>query len=159
MDSNYLTNINFRFTIKRLPAVSFKVQRATIPGITLNPANFPTPLKTIQVYGDHMDIEPLQVEFLVDEDLKNWNEIYDWLIKLAGPRNKTEAMGRYDDPYSDGSLLILSSAMNPLIEFHFTDLHPTSLGALQLDATSNSQEPVQATVSFAFTSLYYSLLR
>lgn len=156
---NYLSNIEFRFSIKRLPNTSYHIQRASLPGLNLNPINYPTPLKMTQVYGDSLDYDQLQIEFLVDEDMSNWYEIFSWIKGITAPEN-TEQFFAYEDRlyYSDATLTVLSSAKNPNIEFGFTDLHPVSLAAVQFDATTNDSTPVQAQAAFSFTSMTYRKL-
>ena len=81
--------------------------------------------------------EELTIAFLVDEYLKNWMEIYNWLTGQPS--------------YTSGVLTILSSSMNPTIEAHFKQLFPVSLTALQFDSTTTDPIYHQASVSFKYT--------
>src|SRR5690625_1887234 len=154
---NHLTNINFQFVIDRLPMVSFHLQRAALPGINLSPVNLPSPNRTSRIYGDHAEYDELQIEFLVNEDMSNWYEIFSWLVGLSAP-DHTDQMMDYtaNNLYSDATLTVLSSSRNPNIEFTFTDLHPTNLGPTQFDSTSTDPTPILGTAAFAFTSMRFN---
>jgi hypothetical protein len=52
--------------------------------------------------------------------------------------------------YSDGSLTILNSNMNPNYIITFTDLFPTSLSELIFDSELTDVDPIKATVSFQY---------
>jgi hypothetical protein len=51
--------------------------------------------------------------------------------------------------FSDISLLVLSSAMNPIHEVTFRDCFPVDLSALTFDSTAADVEYLTATVTFA----------
>ncbi len=81
--------------------------------------------------------EELSITFLVDEYLKNWMEIYNWMTG--------------DISYTSGVLTILSSSMNPSIEAHFKQLFPVSLSELAFDSTTTDPTYHQSTISFKYT--------
>ena len=95
----------------------------------------------LQNFSRHTGIltyETLNVTFLIDEYLKNWQEVFEWMV---GEENK----------YTSAVLTILSSAMNPTIEFHFKDIFPTSLSEISFDSTTTDPTYQVATVSFNYT--------
>jgi hypothetical protein len=75
---------------------------------------------------------------MIDEYLKNWQEIYEWMI---GKESK----------YTTAVLTILSSSMNPTMEIHFKEIFPTSLSAISFDSTTGDPTYQIATVSFNYT--------
>ena len=42
-----------------------------------------TPLRNIQIGGDEVSFEELTIQFVVDENMKNWISIYDWIISIG----------------------------------------------------------------------------
>ena len=79
---NFLTDVQFRFDISKLPNVTFFIQQVTIPGITLQTQTVGVPMR--QGFGRHtgvVEFSPMTIMFLVDEYLKNWQEIFDWVVK------------------------------------------------------------------------------
>lgn len=161
---NFLSPTGFQFTLSRTPEVSYFSNSANIPGITLGIANQPTYLKDIDIPGDKIQFEDFNLRFIVDEDLKNYMEIQNWIRGLGYPESLKEIYNlqkedkRVDfdsiktmDIYSDGTLNILNSSMNPNFKIKFYDLWPYNLTTLQFDATSTDIEYFTAEVSFKYT--------
>ena len=69
---NFLSPTGFKFVLNRAPKVAFFSNQANIPGITLGEATQPTYLKDIPVPGDKIVFDDLTLNFLVDEELKNY---------------------------------------------------------------------------------------
>mgnify|MGYP000740038152 FL=1 len=136
---NPLADVQFKFDVAALPNTSFFIQTVNLPGVTLEAAVMTTP--QLQNFSRHTGIityEALDVTFMIDEYLKNWQEIYEWMI---GKESK----------YTSAVLTILSSSMNPTMEIHFKDIFPTSLSAISFDSTTTDPVYQIATVSFNYT--------
>ena len=102
---------------------------------------------------------------MVDEDLKNFMEIQNWIRGLgfpesvqeyrdlasSGPLPRRDYVQSGDDIYSDGTLQILNSNFNAKFNVNFKDLFPTSLTTLTFDATDTDIEYFTANVSFKYT--------
>jgi len=135
---NPLADVQFKFDIAALPETSFFVQTVSLPGISLSPMEIGLPQREgFARSGGTISYEELSIAFLVDEYLKNWMEIYNWIIG--------------DPTYTSGVLTILSSSMNPTMEAHFKQLFPISLSELAFDSTTADPTYHQATVSFKYT--------
>ena len=164
---NFLAPVGFKFTLRRSPAVAFFCNEANIPDMTLGVAEQPSYLKNIPVPGDKIQFGDLSLRFLVDEDLKNYMEIQNWIRGLGYPESLqefqdlddagqlTDAFGKFkqsrDDIYSDGTLQILSSNLVPQFQVVFNDLFPYSLSTVTFDATDTDIEYFTADVSFKYT--------
>ena len=136
---NPLADVQFRFDVAALPKTSFFVQSVNLPGVALEGAVISTP--QLQNFSRHTGIityDPLNVTFLIDEYLKNWQEVFQWMV---GEENK----------YTTAVLTILSSSMNPTMEFHFKDIFPTSLSEVSFDSTTTDPVYQVATVNFNYT--------
>ena len=89
-NKNFLSPIGFVFLLQRAKKTSFLCQKATIPNMSLGEVPIPTagmvpiPIEGNMVYGD------LEVEFIVDEDLRNYMEIHNWMRALGTPQNYGE---------------------------------------------------------------------
>ena len=136
---NPLADVQFKFDVAALPNTSFFIQTVNLPGIALEGAVLATP--QLQSFSRHTGVityEPLNVTFMIDEYLKNWQEVFEWMI---GEESK----------YTSAVLTILSSAMNATMEFHFKDIFPTSLSEVSFDSTTTDPVYQVATVSFNYT--------
>ena len=87
---NYLSPLGFRFTVHDLPNTTWFITAANLPGITLGEAPLPGPTIDSFMAGDTLVFDPLTITFIVDEDLQNWQEIYNWLAGLGFPHNTDE---------------------------------------------------------------------
>jgi hypothetical protein len=82
---NFLGQNGFKLAIKKLPGVNYFCQGATIPAVSMNAVQSPTPFASVPRPGDRITYEPLTIIFKVDEDLKNYFEIQKWLEGLGHP--------------------------------------------------------------------------
>lgn len=164
-NKNLLSPIGFKLVLDRCNKVDFYAQSANIPGISMGTAVQPTPFKDIDLPGDKIQYQDLNVRFLVDEDMENYLQIYKWIIGLGYPdnidqftdlKNQREYFKDidYKDPlnmYSDGTLQILNSSLQNKVSVKFKGLFPTSLSTLVFDATDNDNTYFTADVSFRYT--------
>ncbi|PHS22148.1 MAG: hypothetical protein COA84_13280 [Robiginitomaculum sp.] len=153
--TNFLSQLEFDFTIKRLPNVTFLVQAVSLPGMSMGTTEVNTPFKPIMLHGDRLVYDELTVTLKVDEDMLAWTEISDWMKGLTTP----ESFDQYNNLkigeglYSDASIMIMSNVKNPNIEFLFEDMFPIALGPIQFDTRSSDLEYVTVDVTFKFDSM------
>ena len=86
---NYLSPVGFRFTLANFPDVNYFCQAANIPGLSIGGIDVGTPLRNIQIAGDEVSFEELTIQFVVDENMKNWISIYDWIISIGTPTQES----------------------------------------------------------------------
>ena len=124
---NYLSNISFRLTMEDAPSLTWFCQGASIPGVSVDAIEIFNPHATVPVSGSKVSFEELSIRFIVDEHLKNWIEIYDRIIALglAEGHEKYKKLKNSNTIHPRGGIVstivltILTSAMNPQMEFHF----------------------------------------
>ena len=161
---NFLSPTGFKLTITRSPKVAFFSNSANIPGMTLGVAVQPSYLKDIDTPGDKITFEDFSIRFLVDEDLKNYMEIQNWIRGLGYPESLKEIYDLQNqkeyvdmsksntmDIYSDGTLTVLGSGLNPNFKIVFKDLWPYNLSTLNFDATDGDIEYFTAEATFKYT--------
>lgn len=155
---NFLAPTNFRFFIKKLPNVNFFIQKVTIPGISLGTVFQPNPLVRIPHPGTELDFGTLKISFIVDEDIRNYTEIYTWLTGLGFPENSSQYKTLADQPnytgdgvVSDVSVNVLNSAKNPNFEFVFRDAFPIEVGELNFSTTETGIDYITADATFEYT--------
>jgi hypothetical protein len=159
---NFLAQPNFRFFIKKTPNVNYFIQDINLPGISIPQTEHPNPFTRIPYSGDHIDWEPLNVTFMVDEDMANYLEIWNWLVALGFPQNHDQyrALASIkketgDGMISDASLMLLSSKMNSMFDITFIDAFPVALSGINFSSTTNDYQFLTATATFAYT--YYTI--
>ncbi len=151
---NFLSPVVFKFTIDRMRGVDLFCQSANIPAISLGSATTGTRLNKIQNPGDELQYEDLFLRFLVDENMKNWYQVANWMREIATPYstrefkynrgdiksvNKRDSTADYATANNqwrcDCSLFVLSSNYRVVSEIIFRDAWPTQLSTLTFDST------------------------
>lgn len=153
---NHLSPIEFDFTIKRLPNVSFAVQAVNLPGMNIGVTEQPTPFMTINRHGDKATFDELTITIILDENMESWKEIYEWMVGLTSTdtfdQHKTLKESEFG-LYSDASLLVMSNSKNPNREFMFRDMFPISLGSIQMDTRAQDVDYATCDITFKFTKM------
>jgi hypothetical protein len=169
-NKNFLSPLGFKFLIKKTPNINWFVQSVNIPGIKVPVAPLDTPFVRIPFSGEQMTFEDLKITFRVDEDMKNYLEIYNWLIGTAFPETfeqyegigpSTTNTNRFLKPgqlKSDASLIIMNSAMNPIIDISFIDIAPIELSEVSFDTRLSDVNYVDATVVFSYLRYKINLI-
>jgi hypothetical protein len=166
-NKNFLSPLGFRFFIQKTPNVNYFVQSVSIPDVNLGDTDLPTPFRRVPVAGDHIEYGDLTITFKVDESMNNYLELFNWITAIGFPDNfdqhkevdpKFVATGSGRGVYSDATLVILSSAMNPLHEVVFTDVYPTALTDFAFDSRSQDVEYIEATATFKFKNMTFKPL-
>jgi hypothetical protein len=170
-NKNFLSPVGFKFNLEKAPKVDFYSNKANIPAITLGSALQTRYGKNIDVPGDKMTFADFNLSFLVDEDLENYMEVWNWMTGLGFPYS----LEQYDDlmkgtkfeqsgprttefyEQSDATLYILNSNFNPSASVIFTGMYPTFLSALEFDATEENINYFTAQVTFKYT--YYKIVK
>ena len=157
---NPLSPNGFNFSISKVPNVTFFCQQASLPGITLGDPTFSTPFSTQPLPGDTLSYDPLTVQFLIDEEMLNYNIIYNWIVALGFPESYsqyTTLLGndtvQYDElakNYSDATLQILDSNNNPIRSVTFYDVFPTTLETLTFASTNDGVNYMIGSATFKF---------
>jgi hypothetical protein len=154
---NPLSPVGYRFAIENLPNTNWFLTNINLPGISLGEVVHPTPLMQTQVPGNDLIYEPITIEFLVDEDLQAWKEVYNWLNGLGFPDEYGQyaAQKKKGHIYSDATLIILNSNMNPNHRIVFKDLFPTTLSEILFDSSSADLGTIKASVTFRYLTYKY----
>jgi len=147
-----------RLVLKRAPTTNFFIQDVSIPPMQLGVANFHTQLDLIPWPGDSLARGTLDVMFKVDEDLTNYMEIWNWMVKLASPDNysqyasltpRTVKMAG-EGVFSDVMVMLSNSAQRPNMEFRFQDAFPVAISGLRFTTRDGEATPLDVEVNFRF---------
>ena len=163
-NKNFLSPIGFVFLLEKSRKVSFLCQKASIPELNLGDVSVPTrglvrvPLEGNIQYGD------LTLDFIVDEYLRNYMEIHNWLRALGTPDNygeRTSWMMEHGDSKtlknnrmaktSDGTLQVLNNNNVANFDVVFKSVFPINLSSLPFDVTGSDNNYFTATATFRYT--------
>ena len=157
-NKNMLSPTGFRFVLDRTPGINYFTYSVPIPTLTLGDYELATPFVALPYPGDKLRYEPLSLRFRVDEDLKNYLEIHNWLVSLGYPESfdnsayqgTKSTSFKNNNVFSDGSLLVMSSNQNPNLNISFEDMFPIALTELTFDASLTDIDYLEATVTFRY---------
>jgi len=155
---NQLTKVRFKFVCSRIPNTIYFCQSINIPGISLGVLEQPTPILDIPQAGTKLIYEDLNLNFIVNENLANWNEIKNWMNDIAFDNELSENNVPYRELFSDGCLILLSDKSNPIGQIDFQDMFPTKLTGLEFDIATTTDENVTCSVSFKYLKYTYTAL-
>lgn len=175
---NFLSPVGFRFTIGKMKGVDFFCQAASIPSLNMEAVNQGTRFNRIPQPGDELYYEDLSIRFMIDENMKNFYQVHDWMRGIATPYSSkefhydrkslkndnkstsTSDLSAFDNDWkSDCSLFILSSNYQPVAEFVFRDAFPVKLSTLQFDASVQDLQFFSADVSMKYSHYDYYVHR
>lgn len=161
INTNYLKPNSFKFTVAKLPNVTYTCQSANLPPLQLGNAMQASSFVDIPHPGDKLVFGDFTIRFLINEDMSNYKELYDWLLSMGVPSRGDQYRGlgnratvfdadKYETIFSDASLIILNSNNAPVVRLAFQDLFPTGLEGLDFDLTTQGMEYFVGIASFKY---------
>ena len=149
--TNYLYQTFYKFQMRRLPKVNYFMQKVSLPDFASGgPIEQPTRFVPVKHPSKNVSFDNLTIEFLVDENLENWRELYDWMRTIYLVDDYKNFESETSTHFTEGSILLLNSAMNVNKEIRFHNLLPISLSGIDFDSTDTDLSPRIATATFAF---------
>jgi hypothetical protein len=138
---------NFQFYVQRVQHPGASNPVAEVP--FRNYASAPMPGGQLQ-YGD------LTMDVLLDEDFNAYNEMYDWIVRLAHVeqiRKRDNFAGKTSDhpTHCDIVVTALTNQNNKNKRITYHDAIPHTIGDISFEATNAGVEYISFPVSFRFT--------
>ena len=159
-NKNFLSPIGFVFLLDKAKKASFLCQRASIPELTLGDITIPTRGFVSVPLEGNIQYSTLNIDFIVDEDLRNYMELHNWIRALGTPdtiqerrewvNSNSDVVGSQDFKVSDGTLQVLNNNNIANFDVVFKDLFPTQLSTLDFNVTTTDSEFLTASVTFQY---------
>jgi hypothetical protein len=160
-NTSFLQTTKFSFSFPTLPFLKYFCQSVTLPGISTQPVAVTSPFAKMYRHGDTLEYEPMVVTALIDEDLRLWEETYNWLLSLTKPKQFSQYVKYYNAqgaPYHDGALTVNTNANNPNLRIKFTNCHPVSLSQVQFSTFTNAETTITCDISFRYDQFEFERL-
>lgn len=155
--TNFLSPVGFQVILARAPNLEFTSQRVSLPSVSANFANMPTPFTNLPFTPDKMEFDPLNITFIVAETMENYLEVFNWLKGIAFPKNFTQFKNLNDaEPMdkntvmSDIAVNVLNSANVPTLSWKFKECFPISLSEMQFSTTETDIQYLECTATFKY---------
>lgn len=159
---NPLSSGGFKLSIQKLPGIEFWCNEANLPGMSIGAATYSSPFAQVPTPGDTINYDQLTVQFLIDSDMTNYKELWNWMYGIGFPESHNDFQSVLDADtrgitgnaakiLSDGSLTILNNSFLPIQTIQLIDLWPTGLGSLQLQANNSDTIYLAGQATFNFS--------
>ena len=149
---NFLNPSSFVLTLdsQTYSGAEFTVQTMMLPDVTAEGADLPYTQLNVKMAPDKMNFGAFEISYLIDEDLLNYKEIFDWI------KGNVETNHTATNHTRDLTLTIMNSANNVTKQIKFVDAYPTTISSLPFDITTTDVEYLTAIVSFSYS--YYAFI-
>ncbi len=166
---NNLQPNKFVLTFARTPNITYFCQSLGVPGISLSEVPVNNPFLDLYSPGEKAIYDLLNVTFMLDEELKSWSEIHDWIRAMTFPTefaeyrrlprlNKFASSEQNQKPqFSDASVVLLSSSNKPYYRFDFRDVFPVSLSTFVMNTQDDPGTVITADATFRYS--YYDVIK
>lgn len=146
-NTNLLEGTKYIFVSHNIPNLNFFATSITLPSVSVPEATQHTPLSTIYRAGDKMEYEPIRATFLVDEDHRVWEDIYNWMKGYSYPHTQDEYKQQLKrGVYHDFSVLVLKNSYESNFSYRFHNAFPTFLGTIEMSTTKFADDVLQTDV-------------
>lgn len=148
VERNFLPTSDFRIVFgptNLLRTLDVYALTASVPNVSLGEVS--TPYRNNQgfVPGETLTFDTLNVDFLCDEKMELYEDIYNWMY--------TNTNTSYPDPgieVTDIRLMVLNSHQNLSREILFINAFPTSLSGIELNVQNTDAMPAKLSVTFRY---------
>ena len=153
---NFLNPSSFVLTLdsQTYSGAEFTIQSMSLPDVSAEPTPLSFKQLNVSVAGDKVTYGAFEASYLIDEDLNNYKEIFDWIKSNVETNHSRSAIAT--NHTRDLTLTIMNSANNVTKQIRFVDAFPTSISSLPFDITIGEIEYLTAVVSFSYS--YYEFV-
>lgn len=139
---NFTASDKWILTIGDLVLLTRSVHDFSVPGVFSDGIDGPAPGNILNsIASERLTFDPVVFTFIIDEEWRNWTEIFDWIVK-----NTTSD----DAIYKDITIEMLNNVNRPVgVKFLLEDCRPTALDNVLLDVDGDIPQ-LTSTVTFKF---------
>jgi hypothetical protein len=152
-NTSFLQTTRYTFIIPNLPFAKYFCQSINLPGVSSNEIEVSTPFSSTYRHPSKLSYDSFSISFLIDEDLKVWEETYKWLVSLTRPESFSQYIKNQkqeNSPYQDGILTINTNSNIPNIRIKFRNVFPVSLSGIQFDTINSADSTPTSDLTFRY---------
>ncbi len=140
---NHLDNVKFKFQLHRCPNVNYWMQSTQLPSMQIEGSMMPGMRRDVPIPGSKIEFENLIINFIVDQNLDNYYEVYKWFQEIQVAENIEQMV-------SDCSLHFLDGNNNVQRTIDFVGAYPLVMTELSLNSDDSDTVPVTCSVTFNY---------
>jgi hypothetical protein len=152
-NTSFLQSAKFSFLFPELPFLRYFCQSVTLPGVSTTPVGVENPFSRTYRHGDKLNYDSISITCIVDEDMRVWEETYNWLVALTFPKTFEEYVRFYNkqkSPYHEGILTVNTNANTPNLRIKFLNCHPISISGINFDTKVDAGFTITTDISFRY---------
>lgn len=164
-NTNFLQGAQFLLGFTRLPYMNYFCTSVNFPGMSCHAATQATPFVDAPIPGQKLIYDPLEVKFIVDEQMWAYTSIVDWIKGYSMPDSFQEyknltlqqrlqlASSTMNRPqYSDAMLTVYTNKNNPTLQLNFKDVFPESIESINFSTDMSAEAIIQVKCTFRYTT-------
>jgi len=160
---NFLQPTGFKVVISRIeyPNLEFFAQSVQHPDVSITGPTTPySRIGNVNLPGDTLDYGELNIQFLLDEDIESYTELYNWMLEMVNekyePQQVRSTVSPNDPTQNDIIISILTSNNTPAKRIVYKGCNPTSVTGLELNSVASTIEYLTFNASFSFTGFQFT---
>lgn len=155
IQENYLQPTGFKIILNRkhYKTTEYMITSVNHPDVTLPGIEVPYRSINTHVSGDRLVFGEVSFEMIIDEDMTNYNEMYNILKDTVQEQDQIRTKRTVDQKPLDFdiTLLTLTSHNNANKKIVYRDARLTSLGAVQLVSATPEVQYITVPLTFEFS--------
>ena len=126
--------------------------------VSVSEVEAPYQRRNVPIIGDKILFDEVQFTFLVDEDMKSYEEMFAWLNRIVNDDYKTSAGTLLSGIGSEADITvtILSSHNNAKKQIRYVNAFPVNVTGIEFAATNTEISPLTFSAGFRYS--YFELL-
>lgn len=146
---NELHNVKFKFDAQIIPNVTFWVQSCILPSLQLENSLLHGATRDVPIPGHKIEFENLIINFIVDDLLVNYEEVYNWFQVISVARDIPSMV-------SNCSLHFLNGNNEVSRTIDFVGVYPMMLTELSMNSDDSDVLPTTCSVMFNYQYFRFS---
>ena len=150
INRNQALSTSFKLEIPGFEELNYMVQTAELPGMMMSGVDTPHQQFGTSVPSNRIEFDPLNLTMLVDEDFRNYESIYGWMVNIM----RTEPVVK---SLKNLTLHITNSNKNTILGIRFHQAYPTMLSAIPFESSATDPNPLVCNVTFRYQ--FFEIIR
>lgn len=146
---NNLYNVKFKLDIRRIPGVSYWIQSCILPSMSIEGSVLSGMRRDIPIPGQKAEFETFVVNFIVDDTLTNYEEVYNWFQDIATASTLSEMV-------SDCSLHFLDGNNSVARTMDIVGAYPMLMTELSMNSDDSDVIPITCSLTFNYQYFKFS---
>ena len=157
---NYLQPTGFAVSISKenYPNIQYFAQSISHPSVSVSEVEAPYQRRNVPIIGDKILFDEVTFTFMMDEDMRAYEEMFAWLNRMVNDEYKTAAGTVLTGIGSEADITvtILSSHNNANKQIRYINAFPVNITGVEFSTLGGDVTPLTFSAGFRYS--YFELL-